>query len=140
MVAYSFNRRFHDAVSSGQKTQTVRAFRKRHARVGEPVQLYAGMRTKHCRKLVEPDPVCTAVKSVEITIVPNLRERLAAMTIDGRALTDAEIENFALADGFRTTLLTTARQQMGRFWSISHGEGVFEGVLIQWGTGETWGA
>lgn len=140
MVAYSFNSRFHDAVSSGEKTQTVRAFRKRHARVGEPVQLYAGMRTKHCRKLVDPDPICTAVKTVELEIVPisvaNPSPRLAAMLIDGRALSGAEIEVFALADGFKATAHTTARQRMGRFWAMSHGYGTFEGVLIQWGAGE----
>lgn len=132
MVAYSFNSRFHDAVSSGRKTQTVRANRKRHARVGEPVQLYAAMRTRHCRKLVNSDPICTTVSIVEIEIVPNLSNRLQSLTIDGVALTDNEIEDFALADGFQATLLTTARQQMGRFWSLNHGAGRFEGVLIKW--------
>lgn len=133
MVAYSFNRRFHEAVETGAKAQTVRANRKRHARVGEPVQLYAGMRTKHCRKLVDPDPVCTGVDLVQIEIVPNLSDRLANVAINGCVLSDIEIENFALADGFKATVLTTARQQMGRYWSLAHGEGSFEGVIIRWG-------
>lgn len=140
MVAYSFNSRFHDAVSSGEKTQTVRAFRKRHARVGEPVQLYAGLRTKHCRKLVDPDPICTDVKIAIIEIRDDWRNPIVSMAIDGRGLCDSEMQEFALEDGFRPNAFGDPLQRMGRFWMAAHGVGTFEGVLIQWGTGETWGA
>ena len=50
MVAYSFNSRFEVAIREGWKTQTIRAGRKRHARPGEMLQLFCGMRTAHCRK------------------------------------------------------------------------------------------
>jgi hypothetical protein len=57
VVAYSFKSRFADAVASGAKRQTIRANgKRRHARPGEALQLYTGMRTKDCRKL--RDAVC----------------------------------------------------------------------------------
>lgn len=49
MVAYSFHPRFVDAILGGTKRQTIRMHRRRHARPGEEMQLYAGMRTRHCR-------------------------------------------------------------------------------------------
>lgn len=64
MVAYSFHRMFAPDVEAMIKRQTVRAHRKRHARIGEPVQLYTGMRTKQCRKLVIPDPICHRVDEI----------------------------------------------------------------------------
>jgi hypothetical protein len=50
MVAYSFHRQFVDPIRQGVKTGTVRAARMRHANVGERIQLYTAMRTKHCRR------------------------------------------------------------------------------------------
>ena len=132
MVAYSFNKMFHADVESLKKRQTVRAHRKRHAHPHEPVQLYAGMRTRHCRKLVTPDPICTSVSLVEITVLTDIRQRLGVVKIDGITLDDDEIEAFAIEDGFKATAGTTARQRMGRFWSINHGPGLFRGVLIKW--------
>ena len=48
MVAYSFKRRFREPILAGSKQQTIRADRKRHARRGEALQLYTGMRTTQC--------------------------------------------------------------------------------------------
>ncbi|MEJ0016825.1 MAG: ASCH domain-containing protein [Acetobacteraceae bacterium] len=47
MVAYSFKRDFAAPILAGIKRQTIRADRRRHARPGEVLQLYTGMRTKH---------------------------------------------------------------------------------------------
>ena len=50
MVAYSFRPRFIEPILGGRKRQTIRAIgRRRHARPGDPLQLYAGMRTRNCR-------------------------------------------------------------------------------------------
>jgi hypothetical protein len=58
MVAYSFQKQFVPAIISGKKRQTIRAFgKRRHAYVGEPIQLYVGMRTKQCAKII-PDQIC----------------------------------------------------------------------------------
>lgn len=60
MVAYNFKAEFAGAVSNGQKHLTLReprAGRSRHARVGEPVQLTTGARSKAVRRLLS-DPRC----------------------------------------------------------------------------------
>lgn len=49
MVAYSFRARFVVPIEAGTKRQTIRAPRKRHAKPGEEMQLYTGMRTRACR-------------------------------------------------------------------------------------------
>ncbi|RWG12249.1 MAG: ASCH domain-containing protein [Mesorhizobium sp.] len=143
MVAYSFKPMFGHQVSSLTKRQTVRADRKRHARPGEAVQLFQGMRTRNCVKLVNPDPLCTRVRPIVIVTSPLLAEFIASIAIDGRSLHRDEIEAFAAADGFgiehvgdwrfkRTGQTGSARWNMGAFWEAEHGEGLFEGKLIEW--------
>jgi len=120
MVAYSFAMRFARIVESGAKTQTIRGHRKRHARPGEPVQLYTGMRTKACRKLVTPDPICEAVMAVTLDM------RHAAVTLDDAPLPLDTLNDFAQADGFANF------EDMRGWWQKTHGDAVFEGVLIRW--------
>lgn len=119
MVAYSFHKRFADLVAAGHKRQTIRAHRKRHARPGEPVQLYTGMRTRHCRKLISPDPICLSVASVDLDIEG------ARFKIAGQPWYDMT-EAFALADGFQNI------DAMLAFWRQNHGAEMFHGVMIQW--------
>ncbi|WP_292672606.1 hypothetical protein [Mesorhizobium sp.] len=85
MVAYSFKTMFGPQVSALMKRQTVRADRKRHARPGEPVQLYQGMRTRNCVKLVDPDPICVRVRPIAIVTTWLLEEFIASIVIDGRS-------------------------------------------------------
>lgn len=142
MVAYSFAPQFADQVATLAKRQTVRADRKRHARAGERIQLYAGMRTRQCRKLVEIDPICTDVRPIEIDIASvwiESREawgaQIAGITIDHSVvLKSAEIESFAIADGFGASALYDglAAMRMADFWRVNHGLGLFTGVLIRW--------
>lgn len=132
MVAYSFAPQFRDLVASGIKTQTVRADRKRHARPGEPLQLYAAMRTKYCRKLVTPDPVVTRVRPIQIIVTVQHVDLIASIAFDDTEVLNAdEIEAFANADGF-PALPGFARRKMGDFWLKAHGQGRFRGVLIEW--------
>lgn len=54
MVAYSFMTQFQQPILQGTKQHTLRAPRSgraRHARVGDELQLYVGLRTKACRRL-----------------------------------------------------------------------------------------
>lgn len=132
MVAYSFAPMFRQSVAMGVKTQTVRATRSRHAKPGERVQLYTGMRTKYCRKLVDADPVCTDITDIEIVVTVGHPEFIASITLGGRELSDDEVEQFAIADGFTPGLLHTARWQMGDFWLYKHGQCRFRGVVIKW--------
>ena len=54
MVAYNFQPEFIEPILSGRKTSTIRPNgKRRHARPGELVQLYTGMRTPDCVRLLE---------------------------------------------------------------------------------------
>lgn len=148
MVAYSFNRIFADPVTNLEKRQTARAERRRHARVGEAVQLYTGMRTRSCRKLVEDDPICTRVD--EIRLVVPLDADPLEIEINGIQLGYLEIEAFARADGFGHVCakdengqwcgterwpvdrVVAAECLMAAFWMERHGVGPWRGVVIHW--------
>lgn len=65
MPAYSFKERFVPMVLDGSKPHTIRNRRKNPARVGDPLYLYFGMRTKWCRKLREE--TCLKTGSILIT-------------------------------------------------------------------------
>lgn len=133
MVAYSFAPQFVEAVATLRKTQTVRGARKRHAKPGEPVQLYAGMRTKYCRKLVSADPVCLDVRHIAMTLDSANPQLIASIEIEGVPLDDEEIEAFAVADGFGSALADGfARRRMGEFWLRNHSWQTFIGVVIRW--------
>lgn len=143
MVAYSFKSFFAPQIEALTKLQTVRANRKRHARPGEAVQLFAGMRTRACRKLVDPDPICLSVVPIVIATTVMVEEVIASISVAGVPLNREEIEAFAVADGFGIehvgdTLYRqvgrrgSARANMGAFWAEEHGYGRFEGVLVKW--------
>lgn len=140
MVAYSFKPFFAPQIETRAKTQTVRANRRRHARPGEALQLFVGMRTRNCRKLFGIDPTCLFVSPINIQ-TNTLVGGIASIEIDGRVLHRDEIEAFAQADGFAPEHINaldcgmtgkTARENMGRFWLDNHGAGSFQGVLIGW--------
>lgn len=122
MVAYSFQKRFAEDIVSGRKMQTIRAHRKRHARPGERLQLFTGMRTKNCKKLIEPDPVCIAVTDIRIRVPHGFEP--CQVTFKGS--TFYIDQDFAVRDGFVTS------DDFTSFWFNTHGPGMFEGVVIQW--------
>lgn len=133
MVAYSFQKQFHKPIRELEKTGTVRGDRPRHARIGEPVQLYAGMRTRNCFKLLTPDPICIDTPPILITFDRDHAEIITSIRIDGGYLNDQEIEDFAAKDGFGVNYPEgTARWRMGDFWQSKHGFGDFFGVWIKW--------
>lgn len=129
MPAYNFQARFADAVQFGSKRQTIRAIGKRsHATPGQPIQLYTGQRTKACRKLITPDPVCTAVHSIRIEKFPakNKHDRdFFQMYLDGETMFRHEVRELALKDGF------VSPEDFYQFFDKTHGM-PFEGVLIRW--------
>lgn len=126
MVAYSFNRRFIAGIEQGAKRQTIRAEgNRRHARPGEPVQIYTGMRTRHARKII-PDVVCVGVDKVEIVVSGAAPANIAAIVINGVPLPRVAFNRFAIADGF------TGIADFGAYWFDVHGEGRFLGVMIRW--------
>ncbi len=133
MVAYSFNKRFAEPIAFGHPTtgivkrQTIRAPRKRHARPGELLQLYQGMRTKHCVRIV-PDQICTAVWRIRLWIA---RGYVELPDTDEAFGTAARLDDFARADGFLHW------DDMQAFWKAAHEQAAdpemaFEGVMICW--------
>jgi hypothetical protein len=114
MVAYNFQAQFATAVESGEKRQTIRAEgKRRHAREGDLIQLYTGMRTKACRMLGEA--VCS--KSTYCAIYED------RITTGNYPNTD--FDEFARADGFRDF------EHMKEWFRETHGL-PFVGRLIQW--------
>lgn len=138
MVAYSFHRQFVKPIQQGVKTGTVRAARMRHANVGERVQLYTAMRTKHCRKILTPDPICIAITPILIGFDRDHSELISAIQVGERWLSDAEIEQFAIGDGFGINWPEgTARWRMGQYWARQTDMlDAFLGLWIQWAPGD----
>lgn len=129
MPAYSFKRRFVTPIRVGlgilidkdvhPKRQTIRAIgKRRHARPGETVQLYCGMRTRECFKIGEA--ICTSLHEIVVSDT-------MSVLLDGKVLTARQIQRLARDDGFRDA------DEMGEFWRAEHGDfGKFNGVLIRW--------
>ena len=120
MVAYNFQKQFADAVERGEKRQTIRAPRKdgRHAKVGDNLQLYTGMRTKQCRKL--RDAICHDECPIRI-------EKDQIWTFQPQELhyQPRVLEAYAKADGFDSW------ETMRDWFEAQHGL-PFSGVLIRW--------
>lgn len=98
MVAYSFMKSFADKVESGVKPHTIRDdnHNDRHAKVGNDLQLYTGMRTKNCRKL--RDAKCVGVYPIDI-ICPHV---FISVSGDWKPLTQWHIRELAILDGFES--------------------------------------
>jgi hypothetical protein len=119
MVAYSFKRQFVAKIVAGTKCQTIRADRKRHARSGERLQIYIGMRTKQCRLV--GTAICDSVWPIRLDFFRS--------TVAGTMppiTTEFDRDEFARADGFESW------EKMGTFWRETHDLDVFTGVLIRW--------
>lgn len=128
MVAYSFQRRFINPIESGTKLQTIRSVgKRRHAKVGVWLQIYFGMRTQYCRKII-PDVTCLRVDRVRL----NLGLRTVVVGPDGGPLlqTRRELDLFAILDGFENW------EDLDDFWKTFHpAHRFFDGVMAGWGKG-----
>ena len=124
MVAYSFKKQFADPILAGTKVQTIRARRmgrSRHARPGETLQLYTGLRTKYVKLLgtaacVDATPITIDVFGAEVRTAYG--EVFAILN---------GIDDFARRDGFEDW------QSMRLFWEENHPDvRMFDGTLILW--------
>lgn len=114
MVAYNFQGRFAPLVATGQKRQTIRPNRKlRHAKPGEAVQLYTGMRGIHCKLL--------ALGTCQFSTPCRIEE--TGILLGGELV--VSLDNFAEADGFANF------REMKAWFAETHGL-PFEGTLITW--------
>lgn len=132
MPAYSYKEQFIPFLLDETKDHTVRkerAGRSRHARPGETIYHYYGMRTKWCRKIGES--ICTWVQDITIT-----EKGIYLREAEDTPLTPPERDKFAWSDGFRPEGSTAdnpagAFALMLRFWKQTH-ELPFHGVVIYW--------
>lgn len=125
MVAYSFQREFIDPTHSGRKIHTIRAVgKRRHARPGDKVQHYVGMRTRQCRLFARS--VCE--KTLPIVIRFNAKTKDDWVRIDGgRPIVLSALDEFANYDGFTNWAALRA------FWMKKHDKPTrFAGVIIYW--------
>jgi hypothetical protein len=121
MVAYSFKKHFRVPILAGAKRQTIRSPRKRHALPGEQVQLYTGMRTRHCQIIGRA--LCAEVRLIRIGV----EERWIEFSEIARITSRGALDQFAISDGF------TGWEEMQAFWRANHPDTpVFSGVLIRW--------
>jgi len=116
MVAFSFKAQFAEMVAAGKKTQTIRQTAR--AKPGDRLQLYTGMRTKKCRKLVDPDPVCTLVDYVGI--------RPDYLTLGNAKKHAGDADDFARRDGF------TDYNDMVKWFAETYGSPYFQGYVHVW--------
>jgi hypothetical protein len=128
MAILSFKKRFAGKVRNGRKRQTIRGFRKYPIKPGDKLYLYTALRTKWAKKLRE----VWCKSNVLIHIYFNSREIILP---DAVLHTDAELNAFARADGFKDF------DDMKAFWIAEHGvkKGKrkvilrpFKGTLIKW--------
>lgn len=120
MVAYSFQKQFAEPILAGTKGGTIRADRKRHARPGEDLQLYTGMRTKHCRLIARRR--CLAVEPIELRLRPDAIFFPFSVIVSARRL-----DAFARFDGFADW------DALRAFWRETHEAlDVFAGQNIRW--------
>lgn len=125
MVAYSFNRMFVQPMITKRKIGTIRAERKRHARVGEEVQHYVGMRTRQCELVGRS----TCIKVLPIWLDFPARQVHVASDPERTGVLEQieDLDGFARGDGFDSW------QQLERFWEASHpGKPHFYGRWIVW--------
>jgi len=135
MPALNFQKRFAPLVESGEKRQTIRAYRKdgRDPKPGDTLYLYTGMRTKKCRKLGEAE--CKSARRIQLLDIES-GERPLTVTLDSRegwqdrpvaayVLNPFQRSDVAERDGFADA------SEMFAWFEKTHGL-PFEGLLIRW--------
>lgn len=123
MVAYSFQKRFAPPILAGDKRQTIRGERLRHARPGEVLQLYTGLRTKYCRLI--GTATCQLESAISIQFAAS--RIVYAFGAGVTTVFPGGLDAFARSDGFADW------DDMRAFWTKNHhGLSVFTGRLIRW--------
>jgi hypothetical protein len=128
VVAYSFKKRFVEPIrrgldkgpwQPGMKRQTIRGDRRRHARPGEQLQHYCGMRTQGCFLIGRA--VCREIRAIWIAFDGQVSIATKGIIKDAKSL-----DAFAAADGFSDWA------EMREFWNVEHGFLRFGGKIIYW--------
>lgn len=125
MPLLGFHARFAPLVESGQKRQTIRAYRKdgRDPKVGDRLYLWTGLRQPGARKLGEA--ACLRVEEIVIDERGASIGRCDGMRSGGVRLRGVAADRFARADGFASW------DGLVAWFRSTHGL-PFRGLLIRW--------
>ena len=138
MPGLNFQKRFAPKVESGDKLQTIRAYRKdgRDPKVGQWLYFFAGQRTKKCRRLGKA--ICTSVQPVVLDAWPTIVDGPDDGDVHGERplhprfnigldwiVSLRRCNSLARRDGFADA------DEMCAFFAKTHGL-PFGGLLIRW--------
>ncbi|MEN6292769.1 MAG: hypothetical protein ABFD07_12240 [Methanobacterium sp.] len=116
MPALNFKKQFIDIIINGEKSQTIRAKRKKPIKKGDHLYLYTAMRTKQCKKIGEA--TCSQIYEIYINT-------FGAVYINDNILSGRQVKQLAIADGFATG------KEMIDWFENTHGL-PFSGHIIYW--------
>ena len=125
MPLIGFKKQFALLVEEGIKRQTIRAKRRdgRNPHAGEKLYLYAGLRTKQCRKLMEAR--CVSVDEIVVTIT--------GICLSGKWLIKEEAIKIAWAEGVKTYEEFFRVCEKNHLLMVGTERGLgFWGLLIKW--------
>ena len=120
MVAYNFQPRFRKPILEGTKGGTIRGQRRRHARAGDELQLYTGMRTTRCDLIARR--TCLSVQPIILEF-----EVTKVVLGDAVIASPEQLDAFAEFDGFQNYA------ELVEFWRETHcADGYWTGWHIRW--------
>ena len=124
MVAFNFQKQFVPLIESGSKWQTIRQTLR--AKEGDRLQLYTGMRTKNCRKIIERDPMCVVARPCILFLGGGVDD----FTVKYGDLPTVPVDPiFATYDGFESPA------EMLAWFKKNHGNaGYFRDYVYRWRT------
>jgi hypothetical protein len=94
-----FKKQFIEPLIMGSKILTLRKRRKIQPKVGERLYMYYGLRTNHTT-LITNQETLRGIQSCRLTIEKLRNSFKISIWVDRRKLTQAEIEDFVIYDGF----------------------------------------
>lgn len=123
MLAYDFQPRFRQPILDDLKTSTIRRERNRgHAKIGDTLQLYTGMRTRACEMICEAE--CISSLTITLFIGP---ESEPGFTLNHVLYTlNGDIDALVRSEGFASWI------ELQAFFVLKYGPHDFTGRRIAW--------
>ena len=117
-----FKKRFVEPILIGTKVHTMRKDRRVQPKIGERLYMYTGLRTSSCQKITDKE-ILISTQRVHIKGSLNLGVAGMNVWIDGRNLSNIEINEFVKFDGF------TDQTDFASFWLEGKKNGRFAAIL-----------
>lgn len=107
-----FKPRFVEPILIGTKVFTMRNKRKVEPKIGETLYMYTGLRTSHTKKITDKEKLMS-IQTAHVSIEVNPSKFSLVVKVDGRTLTEDEITDFVVYDGFED------REDFIKYWCAS---------------------